>query len=1238
MIRSSQFSADGDRASPERLPVLYLAPWVDIGGADKGTIDWFRWLDRDRIAPSLITTQPSPNRRLGEVYPFAEEVWALPECMAGPQFPRFIFDFLQTRDVRLVHIMNSRLGYELLPDLPSLDRPPAVVVQFHVEEPDRSGYVRYVATRYGNLVHGFSVSSKHLAAALAEYDIPRSKIHVIPTGVDADGEFNPQRVTPLEHDREPGTFRILFPGRLAEQKDPLLMVEVVRRVAARHDRVRVDVVGDGPLEQEVRRRVLDAGLERQIGFHPPTNELARWLAGSDLLLMTSTFEGVPYAAYEALSMKVPVIAPALPGNVELMSGGGGWLIERRDDADAYGEAIARLIGDERLRSRLGVTGRARMLESFTVRDMARGHEVLYDALLTSREPRDASATPAVASHSAPPAPLRFVSRPATGTPLVSIVTPCYNHGRYLPSLLEGIAAQDYPAIELIVVDDGSDDADTINELARLERDGSARVIRQRRGGPSAARNRAITLARGRYILPVDADNVLTPGAVRSLVDQLQAAGERVGFIYPTVRYFGNRDYSFRPPSYNLHALLSANFADTCSLFDREIFDAGLRFAEDIELGHEDWDLVLALGAHEVIGEPSRETVMLYRKQGFTRSDLVEYLRLPFWKEIQDRHPKLFADQRVKATWSPALSIIASEPLNFDSMDGGSLLRALAEQRCHDFEVIAECPRTPRREDIVVRRIPPGLAGSVSERLEEALTISRARYVLVAQSPAELLADAAVVERLLRGFSMDTELRATVLTDVGEDRHHPWALLDRADSALPVHALSWPRELHDELPATVEVTQGNELGTLAWMISGRVGHVQWRHFPVTAAAVHEGDRRRTVTLTRERPLTTLAASAHAEREARMTVAPAIPGVRADQVPRWELADAWMPPDTGPLLRLVDRRGRSRPAHVGEPPPGYDVEVQLGSIQRFSPPGTRRLIRREGHYVTVARGSPREDRDEELGYLEEAPLPMFIGIERAVLPDGSETLVATTERDPLRAQAQELTFLGFIESFPNEPVAPPRYTGTPNRPVLVRWIDGARRRHRYETLIPPCTLDGPLILGAELGRLHLQPDSTSIPLWLDATGRISTDHYEFTPPSLGPAPMVRYVAAPLNWRGFASVSARARASVRRALDYEVLVLGQALASRRRALPDESGGGERRLLGYLQAQSARGLTELFAGRHRALPDQLLTIDPFEAAQMGYIDVRSLGYIRAEAPLTGRLGGQGAPVPWASRFGLPV
>src|SRR5690349_20997220 len=372
------------RRVDNRVPILYVAPWVDFGGTDKGTIDWFKWLDRERFAPSLITTQPSLNRRIAEVIPYAEEVWPATEFFAGRDLPKMIFGFIHTRRVEVLHVMNSRLGFDLLPDLAALPRPPAVVVQLHVEEQDKSGYVRYVTTRYGNLVDAFSLTSLHLADAVERYDVPRSKCHVIYTGVDAEEEFAPERVKPVELD--PGPVHVLYPGRLVDQKDPLLMVDVVTALRDRGLDFRVHVVGEGPLEPDVRARVAERGLERFFAFHPPTREIARWFAACDLLLMTSVFEGVPYVIYESMAMAVPVIAPALPGNVELMDDECGALVSPRGHVDGYVEALARFISDGDARRAAGEHARAHVRERFSLQRMGAEHGALYEELIDSRPP------------------------------------------------------------------------------------------------------------------------------------------------------------------------------------------------------------------------------------------------------------------------------------------------------------------------------------------------------------------------------------------------------------------------------------------------------------------------------------------------------------------------------------------------------------------------------------------------------------------------------------------------------------------------------------------------------------------------------------------------------------------------------------------------------------------------------------------------------------------------------------
>ena len=392
-----------------RIPVLYLAPWIDIGGTDKNTIDWFRHLDRERFAPSLITTQPSPNRRLAEAAEFAEETWVLPDLMPAESMPGFILDFIESRGIQVLHLMNSRLGYDLLPDLTCLSQPPGVVVQLHVEEADRSGYVRYVTTRYGNLVDRFSVSNGHLADAVHDYGIPRDKTRTIYIGVDAEEEFSPQRVEPIEG-LDDDRLHILFPARLTAQKDPLLMVEAAASLKATGTPFRVHVLGEGDLEAEVRERIAARDLAEEVLIHPPTASPQRWYAACGAVLLTSVFEGIPAVVFEAMAMGLPVVAPALPGNVELLGEDYDGLVGQRDSVEQYSAALARLAVDRKNGLQRDEKMRARARERFSVQRMVSDHAELYEEVRSDGVP----ATPP--SGAAPEQPIRFRNRPVAGTP------------------------------------------------------------------------------------------------------------------------------------------------------------------------------------------------------------------------------------------------------------------------------------------------------------------------------------------------------------------------------------------------------------------------------------------------------------------------------------------------------------------------------------------------------------------------------------------------------------------------------------------------------------------------------------------------------------------------------------------------------------------------------------------------------------------------------------------------------
>lgn len=120
---------------------------------------------------------------------------------------------------------------------------------------------------------------------------------------------------------------------------------------------------------------------------------------------------------------------------------------------------------------------------------------------------------------------------ADGRGLVSFVIPAFDARATIDETLRSVRAQTYPAIEILVVDDGSRD-DTVRVAeAHAREDGRVRLIRQENAGVAAARNRGIAEARGEYVAPVDADDLCAPERTAKQVAALERRGPAAGLAY-----------------------------------------------------------------------------------------------------------------------------------------------------------------------------------------------------------------------------------------------------------------------------------------------------------------------------------------------------------------------------------------------------------------------------------------------------------------------------------------------------------------------------------------------------------------------------------------------------------------------------------------------------------------------------------------------------------------------------------
>jgi glycosyltransferase involved in cell wall biosynthesis len=175
------------------------------------------------------------------------------------------------------------------------------------------------------------------------------------------------------------------------------------------------------------------------------------------------------------------------------------------------------------------------------------------------------------------------------TPRVAVIIACFNDGATLPDAVASLEGQE--PHELVVVDDGSDDPDTLQVLRELEGRG-VRVLRQENQGPAAARTAGLHATTAPYVRLLDADDVDAPGAITALANALDEA-PGVAVVWGDVRTFGAFDwYERSAPDLDPWLITYVNEIQADALIRRDALEEVGGW--QLKGGYEDWDLWLAL--------------------------------------------------------------------------------------------------------------------------------------------------------------------------------------------------------------------------------------------------------------------------------------------------------------------------------------------------------------------------------------------------------------------------------------------------------------------------------------------------------------------------------------------------------------------------------------------------------------------------------------------------------------------
>jgi glycosyltransferase involved in cell wall biosynthesis len=217
--------------------------------------------------------------------------------------------------------------------------------------------------------------------------VPDSKIQVIHNGVPVRRPPSSARLEELRRSVQasPGERVVGMVSRFdSDFKDHPTFLRAARLVLRTRNDIRLVLVGDGPARPSMEAFARELFLGDTVVFAGYRNDARELVGAFDVSVLCSRSEGLSNVALESMAAGVPIVASAIPANVELIDDGSTGLLVPVEDPSSTAAAIQRLLDDRTLAAALGARARKVVEERFSLERQADLTMALYDRLLEQR--------------------------------------------------------------------------------------------------------------------------------------------------------------------------------------------------------------------------------------------------------------------------------------------------------------------------------------------------------------------------------------------------------------------------------------------------------------------------------------------------------------------------------------------------------------------------------------------------------------------------------------------------------------------------------------------------------------------------------------------------------------------------------------------------------------------------------------------------------------------------------------
>jgi glycosyltransferase involved in cell wall biosynthesis len=226
----------------------------------------------------------------------------------------------------------------------------------------------------------FVATNHMIVEELISAGVPADRIVQLPNGVEIDSI--PVKVNYALHD----PVRLIFVGRLHEQKGLETLLAAFQKLIRRYPNrnLRLQLLGDGPLRNDLAALSEQTGIALQVDFLGMTGHVFEYLQQADIFVLPSRAEGLSNALLEAMACGLPVVVSDIPANTDVIEDKQNGLTFTKGDPESLANAVTSLLEQAALREQVGRTARQTIESRYSLEFIAERYIALYNDMLTNQ--------------------------------------------------------------------------------------------------------------------------------------------------------------------------------------------------------------------------------------------------------------------------------------------------------------------------------------------------------------------------------------------------------------------------------------------------------------------------------------------------------------------------------------------------------------------------------------------------------------------------------------------------------------------------------------------------------------------------------------------------------------------------------------------------------------------------------------------------------------------------------------